>query len=170
MIRYTYLPSPVGPLLVARDELGLTALYLPTGRHAGEPDRGWVEDDTAFADVRQQLDEYFAGTRQQFDLPLHPSGTAFQLRAWAALREIPFGTTASYGEQAARLGNPNAFRAVGSANGLNPISIIVPCHRVIGSNGSLVGYGGGLDAKKWLLQHEAAHAGLFAAEPAAQSL
>jgi methylated-DNA-[protein]-cysteine S-methyltransferase len=159
---WTLLPSPLGELLVARDEVGLTALYLSTGRHSTEPETGWVRDDDAFADAGVQLAEYFAGTRRTFDLPLHPSGSPFQLRAWQALREIPYGETVSYGAQAVRLGTPTAFRAVGSANGQNPISIIVPCHRVIGANGSLVGYGGGLDAKRWLLQHEAMHAGLFA--------
>ena len=162
MTRWTLVPSPLGDLLVARDEIGLTALYLSTGRHSMTPATGWVRDDDAFADVRAQLDEYFAGTRRTFDVPLHPSGSAFQLRAWQALCEIPYGETVSYGAQATRLGTPTAFRAVGSANGQNPISIIVPCHRVIGANGSLVGYGGGLDAKRWLLQHEAMHAGLFA--------
>jgi methylated-DNA-[protein]-cysteine S-methyltransferase len=162
MNRWTLVASPLGDLLVARDELGLTALYLSTGRHSIEPDTGWACDDDAFADVRVELDEYFAGTRRAFDVPLHPSGSPFQLRAWQALREIPYGETVSYGAQAIRLGTPTAFRAVGSANGQNPISIIVPCHRVIGANGSLVGYGGGLAAKRWLLQHEAMHAGLFA--------
>jgi methylated-DNA-[protein]-cysteine S-methyltransferase len=162
MIRWTLLPSPLGELLVARDEIGLTCLYLSTGRHSTEAEDGWIRDDDAFADARTQLDEYFAGTRREFDLPLHATGTAFQLRAWRGLCDIPYGETVSYGEQATRLGSPNAFRAVGSANGQNPISIVVPCHRVVGANGSLVGYGGGLDAKRWLLQHEAMHAGLFA--------
>lgn len=162
MITYSYIPSPLGDLLVARDESGITGLYLPTGKHAMTPVDGWERDDDAFADVRTQLAEYFAGTRTEFDLPLHPSGTDFQLKAWQALHEIPYGTTASYGQQAVRIGSPTAFRAVGLANGQNPISIIVPCHRVVGANGSLTGYGGGLDAKRWLLEHEAAHSGLFA--------
>ena len=122
-----------------------------------------MRDDTAFDDVRGQLAEYFAGDRTAFDLPLHPTGTAFQQRVWAALREIPYGETRSYGVQASAIGAPvSASRAVGTANGQNPISIIVPCHRVIGANGALVGYGGGLPAKRWLLGHEAQHAGLFA--------
>jgi len=152
-------------LFVARDELGLTHLYLPTGRHvqhSAQP--GWVRDDEAFDDVRGQLAEYFAGARTAFDLPLHPSGTPFQLRVWAALCEIPCGQTRSYGQQAAAIGaDPRtASRAVGLANGKNPISIIVPCHRVIGADGSLTGYGGGLPAKKWLLEHESQQVGLFA--------
>ncbi len=163
MIRYTTVDSPLGALLVARDEVGLTHLYLPTGRHPSQPQAEWVRDDSACDDVRTQLAEYFAGDRTSFDLPLHPTGTAFQQRVWAALREIPFGETTSYGAQAAAIGAPlSAARAVGTANGLNPISIIVPCHRVIGANGALVGYGGGLPAKRWLLGHEAQHAGLFA--------
>ena len=164
MISYTRIDSPLGALLVAGDENGLTQLWMPSGKHRHEPDPAWVEDDTAFADVRVQLDEYFAGTRTEFDLRLNPSGTAFQLQAWAALREIPYGETRSYGAQAETIGRPTAVRAVGLANGQNPISIIVPCHRVVGANGSLTGYGGGLDAKRWLLAHEAQHAsvGLFA--------
>jgi methylated-DNA-[protein]-cysteine S-methyltransferase len=159
---YSYIPSPLGELLVVRDEGGLAGLYLPTGKHPTTPSPAWSRDDTAFADVRAQLEEYFAGSRREFDLALHPSGTAFQERVWMALREIPYGETASYGQTALAIGSPTASRAVGLANGQNPISIIVPCHRVIGANGSLTGYGGGLDAKRWLLSHEAAHAGLFA--------
>ncbi|HEV7206112.1 MAG TPA: methylated-DNA--[protein]-cysteine S-methyltransferase [Jatrophihabitans sp.] len=164
MIRYTRIDSPLGVLLVARDETGLTELWMPSGKHRQDPAPGWIEDDTAFDDVSTQLGEYFAGTRTDFDLPLHPTGTAFQLKAWAALREIPYGETRSYGAQAENIGRPTAARAVGLANGQNPISIIVPCHRVVGANGSLTGYGGGLDAKRWLLSHEADHArlGLFA--------
>jgi methylated-DNA-[protein]-cysteine S-methyltransferase len=163
MTRYTTLESPLGPLLVARDDVGLTHLYLPSGRHPSRPQADWQRDDTAFDDVRAQLDEYFTGTRTEFDLPLHPAGTAFQLRVWAGLRAIPYGETRSYGAQAASIGAPTgASRAVGAANGQNPISIVVPCHRVIGANGSLTGYGGGLDAKRWLLAHELQRTGLFA--------
>lgn len=163
--RYSYLASPLGDLLVTRDEVGITGLFLPTGRHTASYTAAaeWVRDDTAFDDVRRQLGEYFAGTRREFDLPLHPRGSEFQQRVWRALLDIPYGETSSYGKQAASIGAPlTASRAVGTANGQNPISIIVPCHRVIGANGSLVGYGGGLPAKQWLLSHEAAHAGLFA--------
>ena len=160
--RYTTVPSPVGELLVARDDGGITALLFPTGRRPAVPAPDWQRDDGAFADVRGQLAEYFAGDRTDFDLPLHATGTAFQQRVWAALRSIPYGETASYGATAARIGAPGAARAVGLANGQNPISILVPCHRVVGADGSLTGYGGGLPVKQWLLAHEAAHAGLFA--------
>jgi methylated-DNA-[protein]-cysteine S-methyltransferase len=162
MTRYTTIDSPLGTLLVARDDEGITALLLPTGRHKAEPAEGWTRDDGAFDDIRTQLGEYFAGTRTDFDLPLHMIGSAFQRRVWAALREIPCGETTSYGALAASIGAPGAARAVGLANGQNPVSIIVPCHRVIGANGSLTGYGGGLPAKQWLLSHEAQQAGLFA--------
>jgi len=163
--RYSYVPSPLGDLIVTRDEVGITGLWLPTGKHTASypPAVGWLRDDDAFDDIRTQLDEYFAGTRRAFDLPLNPHGSAFQKRVWRALLDIPYGETSSYGKQAASIGAPlSASRAVGTANGQNPISIVVPCHRVIGANGSLVGYGGGLPAKQWLLSHEAAHAGLFA--------
>jgi methylated-DNA-[protein]-cysteine S-methyltransferase len=159
---YSYIDSPLGELLVVRDDGGITGLYLPTGRHAKTALTGWTRDDAAFDDARAQLGEYFAGERTEFELPLNPTGTEFQTKVWLALREIPYGETASYGETAQAIGSPTASRAVGLANGQNPISIIVPCHRVIGANGSLTGYGGGLDAKRWLLSHEAAHAGLFA--------
>jgi methylated-DNA-[protein]-cysteine S-methyltransferase len=153
-MRYTYIPSPLGELLVTRDDGGLTGLYLPTGRHATTPPPAGDRDDEAFEDVRMQLAEYFAGRRTDFVLPLHASGTAFQMRVWTALSDIPYGRTASYGQTAAAIGAPTASRAVGLANGQNPISIIVPCHRVVGANGSLTGYGGGLEAKRWLLEHE----------------
>lgn len=150
----------MGCLTAARDDVGITALLLPRGQLAVA--EHWVRVDAAFDDLRTQLDEYFAGIRTDFDLPLNPSGTPFQLRVWEALRTIPYGETMSYGQIAAAIGKPGAFRAVGAANGQNPISIVVPCHRVIGSQGSLTGYGGGLQAKQWLLSHEAAHAGIFA--------
>jgi methylated-DNA-[protein]-cysteine S-methyltransferase len=161
-ILWTRIDSPLGPLLIARDDQGLTDLYLPSGRHQREPRPGWVRDDTAFDDVRTQLAEYFLGQRTEFDLPLHASGSPFQHKVWAALRAIPYGVTASYGATALAIGMPvGASRAVGLANGQNPISIIVPCHRVIGANGSLTGYGGGLDAKRWLLAHESGDDTLF---------
>jgi methylated-DNA-[protein]-cysteine S-methyltransferase len=162
MMRYTLIDSPLGELLAVRDDDGLTGLYLPTGKHAVARQPEWERDNAAFEEVRAQFGEYFAGTRREFDLPLNAHGTAFQRKVWGALRDIPYGETASYGQTALAIGNPTASRAVGLANGQNPISIIVPCHRVIGANGSLTGYGGGLDAKRWLLSHEAAHAGLFA--------
>ncbi|MEO9138507.1 MAG: methylated-DNA--[protein]-cysteine S-methyltransferase [Jatrophihabitans sp.] len=163
MIRHTRIDSPLGDLLVARDDLGITALYLPTGRHSEVATTDWDHDDEAFDDLREQLGEYFAGTRTTFDLPLHASASAFQRRVWDALVAIPYGRTSSYGEIAGTIGSAGAARAVGLANGQNPISIIVPCHRVIGANGSLTGYGGGLPAKKWLLAHEVQYAkiGLF---------
>ena len=160
---YSHIPSPVGDLLVARADRasGLAGLYLPTGRHAAALKGDWVRDDGGFDDVRVQLGEYFAGEREEFELPLAAVGTDFQRRVWAALVEIPYGETASYGTVALRLGSPGASRAVGLANGRNPISIVVPCHRVIGANGSMTGYGGGIEAKSWLLNHESAGAGLF---------
>ena len=161
-MRYTLIESPLGDLLAARDDVGITALYLPTGRNAQQPRDSWTRDDAAFADLRSQLAEYFAGERTEFDLPLHAHGTAFQKQVWQALLDIPYGQTATYGQTALAIGNPTASRAVGLANGQNPISIVVPCHRVIGADGSLTGYGGGLEAKQWLLAHEVAHSGLFA--------
>ncbi len=166
----SHIPSPLGELVVLRGDRdptsgrpgGLTGLYLPTGRHATAVRSGWRPDDGAFDDVRAQLDEYFAGARRTFDLPLRAVGTGFQRRVWAALVGIRYGETTSYGKLAAAIGSPSASRAVGLANGQNPISIIVPCHRVVGADGSLTGYGGGLDAKRWLLSHELADAGLFA--------
>jgi len=162
MIQYTVLESPIGPLPVARDELGIRTVLLPEGRMKADPDPSWVRDDAAFDDVRTQLGEYFAGTRTSFDLPLHLVGSAWQRKVWQALLDIPCGETESYGGLAARIGSPGAARAVGLANGQNPVPIVVPCHRVIGTNGSLTGYGGGLDAKRWLLAHESQHSGLFA--------
>jgi methylated-DNA-[protein]-cysteine S-methyltransferase len=161
-MRYTLIPSPLGDLLAVRDDDGITGLYLPTGKNPQQPEDGWTRDDAAFDDVRSQLGEYFAGERTEFDLPLHPRGTAFQKQVWQALLDIPYGQTATYGQTALSIGNPTASRAVGLANGQNPISIVVPCHRVIGADGSLTGYGGGLAAKQWLLAHEVAHSGLFA--------
>lgn len=151
---YTYCESPWGELLLTSSGTALTRLYLRPEERIGE---GWVRDDNAapFPAARQQLVEYFAGTRQEFDLPLDARGTPFQQEVWAELCRIPYGQTISYGELARRIGNPAASRAVGLANGRNPLAIIVPCHRVIGANGKLVGFGGGLDRKKILLDLEA---------------
>ena len=160
--RHTSIPSPLGDLLISRDDIGITALYLPSGKHPRQAPVASIRDDTAFDDIRTQLDEYFAGRRTAFDVPLHAHGTSWQQRVWAGLLDIPCGTTSSYGALAAAIGSPGAARAVGLANGQNPISIVVPCHRVVGADGSLTGYGGGLPAKQWLLSHEAAHTGLFA--------
>lgn len=161
--RYTVVDSPIGPLVVAGDDQGVTALLLPHRRRAAEPAPGWLRDDRAFGDVHTQLAEYFAGARTEFDLPLHLVGSAFQRRVWAALLGIPYGHTTSYGVLAAAIGAPGAARAVGLANGQNPIAILVPCHRVIGADGSLTGYGGGLPAKRWLLTHESRQPSLFPA-------
>jgi len=158
-MKCAYIDSPIGALLVTRDEGGVTGLDLPKARYPRRIRDDWERDDAAFDDVRAQLGEYFAGTRQQFDLPLHARGNAFQHAVWQALTEIRYGETTSYGKVAASIGHPDGARAVGTANGQNPIPIIVPCHRVIGADGSLTGYGGGLPAKRWLLDHEAHHAG-----------
>ncbi len=157
---YTYIESPLGEHFVTRNSDGITGLHLPGSKYPPHIGDGWRRDDKAFGDIHTQLGEYFAGTRQEFDLPLHPRGHSFQRRVWQALLEIPYGETTSYGKVAVSIGHPDASRAVGLANGQNPIPIIIPCHRVIGANGSLTGYGGGLDAKRWLLDHEARHAGL----------
>lgn len=148
-----------GRLLAAADADGLRHLHFLKSHedeHAMAGDWQRDEKDSVLAETRRQLEEYFAGTRQAFDLPLAPAGTAFQQQAWQALLDIPYGSTASYREQAVRIGNVKAVRAVGLANGRNPIAIIIPCHRVIGSDGSLTGYAGGLPIKRALLEHEGA--------------
>jgi methylated-DNA-[protein]-cysteine S-methyltransferase len=156
--RWTLLASPVDDLLAVSDGDALTGLWFaPHDRQLARlPDP--VQDDglALFAEVEAQLGEYFAGERRDFELPLAPSGSGFQLRVWSALREIPYGATRSYGDIAARLGlGPEASRAVGSANGSNPLPVVVPCHRVIGADGSLTGFGGGLERKRFLLDLEA---------------
>ena len=151
---YTTLESPVGLLTLSSAAGALSGVWFDTERHQNDRS-GWQRDDAALADAVQQLQQYFAGTRQQFDLPLSPQGTAFQQRVWQALQAIPYGETRSYGVQAQMLGNAKAVRAVGLANGRNPIGIVIPCHRVIGANGALTGYAGGLPRKQWLLAHEA---------------
>ena len=152
---YTTLDSPVGELLLSGDGQALHGLYMQEGRTAAAVRADWQRDDDAFTDVRAQLDEYFDGRRTDFDLPLAIAGSEFQRRVWRALLDIPYGETVSYGEQARRLGPPATPRNVGATNGRNPISIIVPCHRVVGSDGSLTGYGGGLERKRMLLDLEA---------------
>src|SRR5947208_1553932 len=147
-------------MLATRNDGGITGLDLPASRHPRPVAPEWHRDDAAFDDIRTQLREYFAGERQEFDLPLNAGGSPFQALVWDALTRIPYGETTSYGKVAVSIGHPDGPRAVGLANGQNPIPIIVPCHRVIGANGSLTGYGGGLDTKRWLLDHEARHAGL----------
>jgi methylated-DNA-[protein]-cysteine S-methyltransferase len=154
MYYVTSMDSPVGELRIIASDRGLRAiLWGPedAARLASVDVADLIEERTA---ILTQLEEYFAGTRRQFDLPLDPVGTPFQQSAWMVLRTIPYGRTMSYGEQAKQLGDPNKARAVGAANGKNPLSIVVPCHRVIGSSGHLTGFAGGLDAKSWLLDHE----------------
>lgn len=151
---YTHLDSPLGPLLIAGQDDALTFIGLPEGRSAVQPASSWRRDDGLWAEARRQLTAYFAGALTEFELHLRPAGTPFQQQVWRALREIPYGETRSYGQVAAAIGRPAAVRAVGRANGANPLPIVIPCHRVIGSNGTLTGYGGGLAAKQWLLQLE----------------
>jgi methylated-DNA-[protein]-cysteine S-methyltransferase len=155
-VLYTFLPTPIGALLATgeRQDAGTNITGLYTQGHDRKPDPSWVRDDGAFAELRRQLGEYFAGERRDFDLSADAPGTPFQRLVWDELRRIDYGHTSSYREVAMAIGAPTASRAVGGANGRNPISIIVPCHRVVGSNGLLIGYAGGLTAKQWLLEHE----------------
>lgn len=155
-VRYAWMESPVARLLLTSDGERLTGLHMEGGR--GIPDVGpaWQRDPAWFGPVLAVLSAYFAGDRPLFDVPLRLEGTAFQRAVWDALLRIPYGTTVTYGFLAAAIGRPTASRAVGMAVGQNPVSIIVPCHRVIGQNGSLTGYGGGLERKAWLLRHEGA--------------
>lgn len=178
---YGFLDTPVGGLFVARDTAGVRLIHFNGPAKAGpyatvkagpyvrryvrrrpqRPAAGWERHDRAFDDLATQLAEYFGGDRRVFELPLAPEGTPFQLRVWNALREIPYGETISYGELAARIGDRSASRAVGLANGSNPLPIVIPCHRVIGSNGKLTGYGGGLPIKERLLALERGARKLF---------
>ncbi len=151
---YTRLESPIGTLLAAGDERSLWSMWLEGQRWGPDVGRDWRTAEEPFGELARQLGQYFAGERIAFDLPLRIHGSAFRRRVWRALCEIPFGQTRSYGELARLIGSPGAGRAVGLANGRNPFAIIVPCHRVIGAGGSLVGYGGGLVRKRWLLAHE----------------
>lgn len=159
MIYRHQISAPIGPLVLFGDGDALTAVYYP--RHPSRPQTDVTDDAKPFSAVVNQLEEYFAGERTAFDLPLAPHGTPFQLACWAALTEIGYGSTRSYGEIAAALGQPGAARAVGLANNRNPISIIIPCHRVIGADGSLTGYGGGIEAKRYLLDLESQSNTLF---------
>ena len=151
---YRELESPIGPLLLAGDDGGLRFLRFAKGRDKARPEPDWEPDTRRLNDAVRQLTAYFARRLREFALPLAPQGTPFQTAVWQQLQRIPYGETISYGELARRLGNPKAVRAVGLANGSNPISIVIPCHRVIGSDGSLVGYGGGLPIKQALLALE----------------
>jgi methylated-DNA-[protein]-cysteine S-methyltransferase len=153
-LAYAYLESPIGTLLLAGDASGLQQILFSTDGRPARPDPEWQEDPSALTEPVRQLNAYFAGQLEQFDLALLPQGTPFQQTVWSELQKIPYGETISYGELARRIGNPKASRAVGLANGSNPISIVIPCHRVIGSNGKLTGYGGGLPIKEKLLALE----------------
>jgi len=157
MIRYCYIESMVGRLLVAGNEGGLRYISFMEGKHRITPEIDWKEDRSYLGKAIRQLDLYFQGRLKQFSLKLAPQGTPFQLDVLRALQEVPYGETISYGELAQRIGRPNASRAVGAANARNPLPIVIPCHRVIGSNGSLVGFGGGLEIKKRLLDLERTH-------------
>jgi len=153
-VYYTTYESPVGPLLLAGEPNALHRVSFESSKRSTPPGADWKPDKKPFAEVIRQLRAYFRGELKEFDLPLAMEGTEFQLRVWNALRAIPYGETISYAQLAERIGNPKAVRAVGLANGSNPIPIIVPCHRVIGSDGSLTGFGGGLSTKKMLLELE----------------
>ena len=165
MIRYDILPSRCGDLLVAIDERGLLHVDFVAGLRALPDMSGWRQDKVALAPFLAQFEAYFAGRLQRFTLPLAPRGTAFQQAVWQALCDIPYGETRSYSDIARAIGNPRAVRAVGAANGRNPLSIIVPCHRVIGRSGELTGYAGGIPIKRWLLALEQQAADDFVLSP-----
>ncbi len=155
-LSYDAFDSPIGILTVAADAQGLRHVLFPQNRYPPHGREHWRHDPAAVADARTQLLEYFDGRRRRFDLALAPVGTAFQLQVWRTLAQIPFGATWSYAELARHVGRPGASRAVGAANGRNPLPIVLPCHRVIGANGALTGFGGGLPTKAALLQLEGA--------------
>lgn len=163
IIHYDEMDSPVGTLRLVADSHGLREIRFERERHPKSAHPGWIRASGPLSFARVQLEEYFAGTRRQFELPLHPVGTPFQLTVWEELGRIPYGVTISYGELARRVDKPRAVRAVGAANGRNPLPIVLPCHRVIGSDGSLTGFGGGLPTKRFLLTMEdrLAHGDLF---------
>lgn len=167
MIAFRHIASPVGPLLLAASAEALVAIEFRDNRHPVKRSAAWQEGDNAvLRQTQRQLDAYFTGARRAFDLPLDPRGTPFQLQVWRALADLPHGSTCSYRELARRIGRPAAVRAVGAANGRNPIPIVLPCHRVIGADGALTGFGGGLPTKAFLLRLEGAlprDADLFAA-------
>lgn len=171
VVYFTHIDSPIGALLVAGDADALHFLSFPTGKKAFCPRPHWRHADAPFTEVRRQLAAYFAGELRRFDLRLHLSGTTFQTSVWRYLSGIPFGETRTYSQLATDLGRPGASRAVGAANGNNPLPIILPCHRVIGADGSLTGFGGGLPAKRHLLRHEGVpmgasdQPGLFETQP-----
>lgn len=156
---YCYFDTLIGELLLAGEVNTLSMIGFPKGVMRREPEPDWIYNEEPFTDVREQLAEYFSGERKDFDLPLRIAGTEFQLSVLEALQKIPYGETRSYGAIAKQIGRPRAVRAVGAANGRNPIPIIVPCHRVIGHTGDLTGFGGGLDTKEVLLRLEAENSG-----------
>jgi methylated-DNA-[protein]-cysteine S-methyltransferase len=151
---YGYYDSPIGRLLLAGNAYALELISVPAGSRARGPDPAWPRDDDVFAAVIRELEEYFAGDRREFTVPLRLKGTEFQNAYWTFLQTVRFGETTTYGALAERIGRPKASRAVGAANGANPIPIIIPCHRVIGANKSLTGFGGGIETKRYLLSHE----------------
>lgn len=153
-MRHCHVDSPIGRLLLTGRDGVLTGIYVADHERSRQIDPTSVEDPSAFVAAQVQLSEYFAGERIAFDLPIELDGTRFQQEVWAALQEIPYGETVGYGVLARRLGRPKASRAVGGANGRNPVSIVVPCHRVVAAGGGLGGYGWGPDRKTWLLEHE----------------
>lgn len=155
---YTTIDSPLGEILIAGEEDGLRLIHFQHGRRPKRVGADWTRADEALREPRRQLKAYFAGELKQFDLPLRPEGTPFQQTVWQNLVEIPYGETTTYGELAAKIGKPTASRAVGAANGRNPIAIAIPCHRVVGSNGKLIGYYGGIDLKEKLLALEHSNA------------
>ena len=155
-MKYSYLTTRIGKILLAADEAGLRLISFQTEKNPPRPEPDWIEDADALAPVASQLEAYFAGDLEDFNLTLSPHGTPFQMAVWRELERIPYGTTISYGELAERIGKPKAVRAVGTANGANPLPIVIPCHRVIGADGSLTGYGGGLEIKEALLTLEGA--------------
>ena len=154
-MNFTFVETPIGEILVAGDADAVHEIHFAPAM----PNDAWTPDDAALKYATVQLRSYFAGKRREFDFPLAPRGTEFQLAVWTELRKIPYGETTTYGEIARTIRRPDAVRAVGAANGANPIPIVIPCHRVIGSTGSLTGFGGGLPVKRWLLDHEARIAG-----------
>ncbi len=156
---YHSIPSPIGRLLLTATASGISGVFMENHHGGPQPQPDWIRDPTCLSDVSRQLESYFASTLREFDVPLDLHGTPFQVEVWTALLAIPFGATASYRDLAQAIGRPKAVRAVGAANGRNPVSIIVPCHRVIGANGTLTGYGGGLPRKQFLLDLERSAAG-----------
>ncbi len=158
---YSQYLSPIGQLLIVGDGENIQKILFPNDRRPTEPESDWQQNDAVFAEFTEQLDAYFGGKLQRFDVPLAPDGTQFQRAVWDALLDVEYGETRSYRDIASAIGKPSASRAVGAANGANPIPIVIPCHRIIGANGTLTGFAGGLHTKHWLLSHEAGEPSLF---------